>query len=87
MLGICSSTIRIVMVRGVWSENSCYSEYMVWLSNSSKLYLKNIKLITEFASWLLSEYLVGTWLVGEDRSKDKEFINSMRKLLWIEWCR
>jgi len=37
-----------------------------------KLYGRNIRLITEFESLLLLEYLVGTWLVGIERFRLKE---------------
>jgi len=37
--------------------------------------------MTEFKSWLLSEYLVEIQLVGDKRSKDKESVMFMSKLL------
>ena len=43
--------------------------------------------MTEFESCWSSEYLVGTWLVGQDNSKYKEFATSIRVFLWIEWYR
>jgi len=67
----CSS-IGIVIVRGVWSNNSFHSGWMVWLSNLTDLYLKNTKSITKFELWSLSKYLVRTELVGYDSlSKNK----------------
>ena len=54
LLWTYSSTIGIVTVRGAWSEHSHQLEWIMWLSNSSKLYLRNIKLMIEFESWLLS---------------------------------
>ena len=76
-----SSIIGIVMVSGVWSKNKYQSGWMEWLSSSSDLYFKNIKSMTEFESWLLSEYLVRMWLVGDERLRDKESVMSMSKLL------
>ena len=43
--------------------------------------------MTEFKLFWLSEYLVGTWLVDLDIERFIEFAMSVRRLLWIEWCR
>ena len=60
---ICSPKIGIVIVNRAWSEVSLYSRWIVWLLNSFDLNHKNIRSSTKFISWLLSEYLVRTWLV------------------------
>ena len=60
---------------------------MEWLSNSSELYLRNIRSMTKFELWSLSEYLVETELVGYDRPNKRESIISKSKSLWIELCR
>jgi len=44
-----------------------------------------MSLITEFETWLLSKYLVGTQLVRLDNSKLIESAISISKSLWIEW--
>ena len=40
---------------------------------------------TEFEFWLLSENLVGNFLVGLDRTREKEFVISNNMSLWMEW--
>ena len=70
------SSIGIVIVRGVWSDNSLHSRWMVWLSNSTNPYLKNMRLMTKFELWSLSKYLVEIWLVGYNSSSKKESIMS-----------
>jgi len=42
--------------------------------------------MTEFELCWLSEYLVGTQLVGLDSSKLKESEISIRVSLWMRWC-
>ena len=87
LVWICSSTIRMVIVSGTWSEVKCHSDWIEWLSSSSNLNYRNIKLRTKFESWLLLEYLVETQLMGSDRPKLKESAMSNNKSLWEEWCR
>ena len=41
--------------------------------------------MTEFESFLLSEYLVGTWLVDLNIQRFIESTISVRSL-WMEWC-
>jgi len=41
--------------------------------------------MTEFDSFISSEYLVGTWLVDLDKHKSIESAMSVRKSLWKEW--
>ena len=53
----CSS-IGIITVREVWSDNNLYSGWIVWLSNLTKPYLRNMKSMTEFKLWSLFKYLV-----------------------------
>ena len=69
-----SSIIGIVIVREVWSDVRCHSGWIKWLLNSSDPNQRNIKLMTKFESWLLSEYLIGTWLVSLERSKLNESV-------------
>jgi len=40
--------------------------------------------MTEFESYILSEYLVGTWLVDFDKQRSKESETSASRSLWIE---
>ena len=40
---------------------------------------------TEFEFWLLSENLVGNFLVGLDRTREKESAISNNMSLWMEW--
>jgi len=40
--------------------------------------------MTEFESQLMSKYLVGTWLSGNDKPRCIEFTMSISKLLWVE---
>jgi len=55
------------------------------LSSSKELDLRNIKLMTEFESLLLSEYLVGTGLEGCENERLKESTISRSKSLCTEW--
>jgi len=48
----------MVTVSSAWSETSLHSECIECLSSSFDLYLRNIKLMTEFELQLLSKYLV-----------------------------
>ena len=86
LVWICSLTIKIVIVSRAWSKMKCYSSWIEWLFSSSDPNCRNIKLRIKFKSWLLSEYLVGTWLMGLDRPKLKNSAMSNNKLLWEEWC-
>ena len=42
---------------------------------------RNIRSMTKFDLPMVSEYLVGTWSVGIDKSKLKEFVIIMRSSL------
>lgn len=55
-----SSTIGIVMIKGVWSDVRYQSGCIEWLFNSIDPLRRNIRLMTEFESLGLSEYLVRT---------------------------
>jgi len=57
-----------------------------WLSSSIDPSLRNMRLMTEFESCWLSEYLVRMQLVGSDSSRRKESAMSIRVSLWIKWC-
>ena len=83
----CSLKIVILTVSGIWSNVNLQSRWIEWLLYSDDSGLKNIRSMTEFESCWSSEYLVGTWLVGQDNSKYKEFATSIRVFLWIEWYR
>ena len=84
---MCYSSIGIVTVRGVWSDNNLHSRWIVWLSSSTNPYLRNIRSITEFELWSLSETenLVGIGLVGYNSPNKRESVMSKSKLLWEEW--
>ena len=80
-----SSAMEIDIVRGAWSKESCQLGCMEWLLSSVKLLHKNIRSITEFELPTVSEYLVGMWWVGIDRSKLKESAMIIRSSLIAEW--
>jgi len=58
----------MVTDRGAWSDISCQLEWMVCWFNSLELHLRNIRSMVELASPTVSEYLVGTELVGIERA-------------------
>jgi len=60
LIWICSSKIGMVIVSGAWSETRHHLGWIEWLSSFSDPNLRNIRLRTEFESWLLLEYLVET---------------------------
>jgi len=53
----------------------------IWLSSSDEPHRRNMRSMTEFESFTLSEYLVGTWLMGIDKFKLKESVIIRRSLL------
>ena len=71
----------MVTVRGAWSNDNLYSRWMVWLSSLTVLYLRNMRSMTEFEFWSLSEYLVRTGLVGYNSPNKRESIMSRSKSL------
>ena len=79
------STIGIVIVRGTWSEVRHHLRWIKWLSSSVELHWRNIRSMTEFESFALSEYLVGIWLMGIDKFKLKELAIIRRLSLMDEW--
>ena len=81
LVWICSLTIGIVIVNEVGSDVSHHFGWIEWLLISFEPNHRNIKSMTKFKSWLLSKYLVGTWLVGLDRPKLKESAISNNKSL------
>jgi len=81
----CSLSIEILTVSRTWSYEYLYSGWIIWLLSSNKFCLRNIRLMTEFDSFISSEYLVGTWLVDLDKHKSIESAMSVRKSLWKEW--
>ena len=52
----------------VWSKRLCTSGIIWWLLNFSNSEWRNINFITEFKSWRLSVYWVGTELIDVERS-------------------
>ena len=60
---------------------------MEWLLSSEELHQRNMRLITEFASLALSAYLVGIWLIGNDKFKLKELAIIIKSSLMDEWYR
>ena len=81
---VCYSSIGIVTVRGVWSNDNLHFWWIVWLSSSTDLYLKNMRSITECEFWSLSKNLVRTGLVGYERLSKRKSIMSKRISLWAE---
>ena len=69
---IISSKIGISIMSGVWSEDRRDSGRMKWLSSSCDLNRRNIRSMIELDSPVMSEYLIGQGLVGEDRIRSKE---------------
>ena len=82
---ICFLMMEIAIVRGAWSDISLYLGWIEWLSNSVELLQRNIRLITEFNSWQLSEYLVVIWSIEWESSKLKTLAKIKRLLLMWEW--
>ena len=80
-----SSVIEIVTVRGAWSEERYQYGLIEWLLSSVELHCKNMRSMTEFASPVMSEYLVGIQWVGINRSKLKESARIIRLSLIAEW--
>ena len=85
MIGTNSSMIWILNTSGAWSKEYHNSGRIEWLSSSTEFSLRNIKLMTEFKSSLLSEYLVGTRLVEWENYKFKASATSKSISLWIKW--
>jgi len=79
-----SSTMLIVMVRGAWSNIRCQSECIKWLFNLLEPLWRNMRSMTEFESLTLSKYLVGTWLVGLDKSRLNKSAIIRRSSLMVE---
>ena len=57
---------------------------MEFLLYSDESGLRNIKSMTKFESYWLSEYLVGTWLVDLDSSRFIESTTSIKRSLYME---
>ena len=73
-----SSVIEMVIVSEVWSEESRQSGWIKWLLSSEKPLHRNMRSMTELDSLSGVEYLVGTWLVGTNKSKLKESVIIIR---------
>ena len=73
-----SSVIGMVIVSGAWSEESHQSGWIKWLLSSEEPLCRNMRSMTELDSLSVFEYLVGTWLVGTDKSKLKESVIIIR---------
>ena len=80
-----SSAIGIDTVRGTWSNERCQLGWIKLLLSSADPLQKNTRLITKLALPSVSEYLVGTRLVGSNKSKLKESTIIIRSLLIEEW--
>ena len=76
--------MEMVIVKGIWLDVRCQLGYIECMFNSEESYWRNIKLITKF-ELLLSEYLVGTWLMGDKKLKLKESAMIKRLSLMEEW--
>ena len=76
-----SSAIEIDTVRGTWSNERCQLGWIKLLLSSADPLQKNTRLITKLALPSVSEYLVGTRLVGSNKSKLKESTIIIRSLL------
>ena len=79
-----SSTMGILMVREVWSDVRHHSRWIMWLLSSDDPLHKNMRSMTKFVSLRLSKYLVGTWLMGIDKSRLNESA-IMRSSLINKW--
>ena len=81
-----SSVMEMVIVRSAWSDVSCQSGWIMWLLSSLDPLHRNIRLMTKLNSPVISEYLVGTGLVGIDSSKLNESVIIKRSSLINGWC-
>jgi len=72
------------VVREAWSEVLQRLGKMRWLLISRELAHKNMRLITELESLELLAYWVGTWILGMNNLRSKEFTISIRMLVWTE---
>jgi len=79
-----SSMMEISMESGAWSKERQISGEMIWLSSSDELFHKNIRLMTEFASPAMLEYLVGHGLIVVDKVKLNESAIIKRLSLIVE---
>jgi len=82
---VCSSIIGMMIIRDAWSDVRHYSRWIRWVFSSKESHCRNIKSMTKFKLFALSEYLVGTWSVGYERLKLKESAITKRLLLMEEW--
>jgi len=57
----------------------------MWLLSSDDPLHKNIRSMTKFVPLRLSKYLVGTWLMGVDKSRLNESAIIMRSSLINKW--
>jgi len=71
----------MLTINGVWSDEYQCSGWIVWLLNSNEFGLRNMRLIVEFESFTLSEYLVGIWLVDLNKYRSIESTMSVRRSL------
>jgi len=79
-----SSTMIIVMVRGAWSNIRCQLRCIEWLFNLLDLLWRDMRSMTKFELLTLTEYLVGTWLVGLDKSRLNKSVIIRRSSLIVE---
>jgi len=75
----------ISTVREAWLEEPHKLDRIIYVSNSSELTQRNIKSITKLYSLELSAYLVGTWLIGVNKSRLKESVIFLRVSAYTKW--
>ena len=76
-----SSVIRMETLRRAWSKKIHQLKWIEWLLSSVEPLHRNIRSMTEFDLLTVSEYLVGIWLVGIDKSKLNKSAIIMRSSL------
>jgi len=82
-----SSSMVIITVRDTWSKIRYQSGWIEWLLSSFDLLHRNIRSMTKFDLPIVLEYLVGTGLVDNDKSKLNESAKIKRSLLIDVWYR
>jgi len=69
---IISSVMGLVIVSRAWLEESYQLGWIEWLLSLEEPLCRSMRSMTKLDLPSVSEYLVGTWLVGTYRSKLKE---------------
>ena len=81
LVKIFSSQMGMSTVIGVWSNKSLHSGWIWWQLNSKKEDWRNTRSKTKFEFQLLSENLVGKFLVGLEIARENKSAISKRILL------